>query len=526
MRLLFLSSVFKKIRKKLIGSLFVTFLFFALPAFATVWYVDGDAAPGGDGLSWSEAFTDIQTAVNHATGMYIECMAPLDQIWVKEDYYHITSQITVNKVVYILGGFDGTETSSGQRDWEANPTVIDADNTGRCFYVSRLCHIDGFTIRDGRVNSSSGAGIYIDDGVEYCAMMDRYFSPQIKNCKFISNDAGVAGGAVYITASDPLFRNCRFSYNTAPTGGGIYHLSSSPSVEKCKFYDNSSTAPGSLGGGAIGGYSRNFTTDKLITIVNSIFYRNSAGSWGGAISYNQVYPTITNCSFNLNSADIAGGGFHGNMNSEAPKIRNSIFWGDTPDELDIITASSYLDVRYCDIQGGWTGPGTANIDANPLYTGGSDLHLTLVTSPCLDTGSNVYAPDDDFAGVARPIDCDGDGVATADMGVWEEYDPAAAVDDVAAAPSSLFLRNHPNPFNPGTTIAFDLPRDMAVSLRVYDVSGRLVAVLIDDQVRPQGTNQVAWRGRDLTGRLVPAGVYFYSLVAGDRVETNRMMLIK
>jgi hypothetical protein len=456
----------------------------------------------------------------------MECFAPLDQIWVKEDVYYLSSQITVNKIVTILGGFDGTETQSSQRDWENNLTVIDGNDSVRCLYITQLCEINGFTIRDGRTNGGSGAGIYIDDGVEYCGMFGWYISPSIKNCNIFSNDAGVAGGGIYITASDPTIRNCYFLYNSAPTGGAIYHISSSPTISKSKFAYNASTAPGSLGGGAIGGYSRNFTTEELITITNSIFYQNAAGSWGGAISYNQVYPTITNCSFYSNDADIAGGAFHGNMNSEAPKIRNSILWGDNPDELDIVTASSYLDVSYCDVQGGWTGPGTGNINANPLYTGGSDLHITAITSPCIDAGANWYAPDDDYGGTERPIDGDGDGTATADMGAWEEEGPASAVDDLANLPSSLYLRNHPNPFNPSTTIAFDLPGETRVSLRIYDVSGQLVKVLVENQIAYPGTNEFVWRGKDQAGRQVPAGVYFYSLEAGDYSETQRMTLLK
>ncbi len=99
MRLFVLSSFLQNIRQKIVATLFVSVVFFTLPAYSTVWYVDGDAPSGGDGRSWAEAFTNIQTAVNHATGMYMECMAPLDQIWVKEDVYHLSSQIQVNKVV-------------------------------------------------------------------------------------------------------------------------------------------------------------------------------------------------------------------------------------------------------------------------------------------------------------------------------------------------------------------------------------------------------------------------------------------
>jgi FG-GAP-like repeat/ASPIC and UnbV/Secretion system C-terminal sorting domain len=84
----------------------------------------------------------------------------------------------------------------------------------------------------------------------------------------------------------------------------------------------------------------------------------------------------------------------------------------------------------------------------------------------------------------------------------------------------------PNPFNPQTTIAFDLPKQAAVSLRVYDVSGRLVDVLLDDEVANQGRNEAVWNGRDAQGQTVSAGIYFYRLEAGDYSETKRMALIK
>jgi len=86
--------------------------------------------------------------------------------------------------------------------------------------------------------------------------------------------------------------------------------------------------------------------------------------------------------------------------------------------------------------------------------------------------------------------------------------------------------NHPNPFNPQTTIAFDMPSEEGVSLRVYDVSGRLVDVLLDGNIVAQGRNEVVWRGRDMAGRVVSAGVYFYRLETGNYSETKRMMLLK
>ncbi len=88
------------------------------------------------------------------------------------------------------------------------------------------------------------------------------------------------------------------------------------------------------------------------------------------------------------------------------------------------------------------------------------------------------------------------------------------------------LMNHPNPFNPRTTIAFDLPNQAAVNLRVFDLSGRLVRVLLDGEIFAEGGSKIIWNGRDDPGRRVASGTYFYRLEAGSFSETKSMVLIK
>ena len=96
-----------------------------------------------------------------------------------------------------------------------------------------------------------------------------------------------------------------------------------------------------------------------------------------------------------------------------------------------------------------------------------------------------------------------------------------------ADPAKLVLwANYPNPFNPQTTIAFDLPDQAAVSLRVFDVSGRLVRVLLGGDIVAAGWREAVWNGRDDAGRQVASGTYFYRLEAGENAETRRMALIK
>ncbi|MCP4570784.1 MAG: T9SS type A sorting domain-containing protein [bacterium] len=87
-------------------------------------------------------------------------------------------------------------------------------------------------------------------------------------------------------------------------------------------------------------------------------------------------------------------------------------------------------------------------------------------------------------------------------------------------------RIFPNPFNPRTTITFDLPRPTRVRLSVLDVAGRSVAVLVDNETASEGYNEVSWNGRDAADRPVSAGVYFCRLEAGGHGETKRMVLVR
>jgi len=105
--------------------------------------------------------------------------------------------------------------------------------------------------------------------------------------------------------------------------------------------------------------------------------------------------------------------------------------------------------------------------------------------------------------------------------------PEVSGVEPALPPSRLALRqNVPNPFNPTTSITFELPGQMAVSLRVYDISGRLVRNLIDDKIFGQGNGAVTWNACDSHGNLMPSGTYFYRLEVGDYVETKKMTLLK
>lgn len=88
------------------------------------------------------------------------------------------------------------------------------------------------------------------------------------------------------------------------------------------------------------------------------------------------------------------------------------------------------------------------------------------------------------------------------------------------------LPNAPNPFNPHTTIHFELLAGALVSLVVFDISGRVVHTLISGDYHSAGAHQVAWDGRDDSGRSVSTGVYLHKLQTPTECETRRMLLLK
>ncbi|HYW68849.1 MAG TPA: carbohydrate-binding protein, partial [bacterium] len=85
---------------------------------------------------------------------------------------------------------------------------------------------------------------------------------------------------------------------------------------------------------------------------------------------------------------------------------------------------------------------------------------------------------------------------------------------------------HPNPFNPTTTISYDLPEPTPVTLAVYDPAGRLVRQLVRGEVSEAGPHSVVWNGRSDAGQVVAAGVYLCRLDAGGYVETRRVVMVK
>ncbi|MGW8178941.1 MAG: PKD domain-containing protein, partial [bacterium] len=249
------------------------------------------------------------------------------------------------------------------------PTIqagIDAASSGDTVQVAPGTYYENITMKSGVVIQGAGAGddpsihSIIDGGATGSVVTAIQVDSAAKLDGFtITNGDKANGGGMYNYSSSPTVTNCTFSGNSAGSGGGMYN--------------NSSPSP---------------------TVTNCTFSGNSAGSGGGMSNFNSS-PTVANCTFAGNSADYGGGMYN---YSSSPTVTNCILWGDTPQEIDNRQLSSPV-VTYSDVQGGYAG--TGNIDANPLFVGGGDYHLTA-DSPCIDMGTTSGAPNTDFEGDPRP----------------------------------------------------------------------------------------------------------------------------
>jgi hypothetical protein len=338
-------------------------------------------------------------------------------------------------------------------------TIIDCQQDGRGFNFhsgeAQDSILSGLTVING--NSDNGGGIYCESS-----------SPTVTNCIFSRNSANVYGGGIFNSGGSPTVTNCTFSGNSAGTGGGMSNSGGSPTVTNCTFSGNAAILNSYGGGGGMsnnyssptvtncifsgnsaigergGGMSNYYTSNPTVTnctfsensaglsgggmhncygtptVVNCTFSENSAGYGGGmsyyecGIYYQKTSPTVTNCTFSGNSAGSDGGGIV--ILGGIATITNSLFWGDTSSEIAEIIGGMAV-VNFSDIQGGWSGEGNNNINADPLFVNpdNDDFHL-LPNSPCIDEGDPNY--------VAGPNETDLDGNprvvgSRIDMGAYE-----------------------------------------------------------------------------------------------------------
>jgi large repetitive protein len=309
---------------------------------AAVAYVDAAASGANNGTSWANARTSLVTALAAAVSG--------DEIWIRAGTYKPTalrtSSFQLKSGVNVYGGFAGTETSRGERDWRRNQTILSGDIGTVGIYTDDTYHVvlspvsgtavlDGCVVRDGYAEGSSpnyfGGGVYAASGNG---------TVTLRNCTFLNNKASAfTGGAVAVYQAGCVIEQCIFQGNTALYGGAVYATATT-------------------------------------TIKSCVFVGNTAGSLGNAL-YNSGGMSLVNCTVQGNNNGSIGAIY----GAASIPMSNCIVWGNTVQLAGSGTAS------YCVVEGGvspW-GDGGNNSSVNPAFINTGDP----------DGADNLWATADD-----------------------------------------------------------------------------------------------------------------------------------
>ncbi|MBN2002893.1 MAG: hypothetical protein JXA21_06020 [Anaerolineae bacterium] len=323
--------------------------------------VDADATGAATGLSWTDAYTNVQDAL--AVANYG------DEIWVAEGVYYpdegmgqtdnaMTATFALKPGVALYGGFAGTEATLGMRNPAVYLTVLSGDIDGNdstdsygivtstealagrnAYHVvmsenmTETARLDGFTITagnaDGGVFDGTGGGMFIGLGGPTLSdltfignyagsgggMHSIYSNPTLLNVLFRHNRAESEGGGMTNTQGDPILTGVIFNGNRAPQGGGMLNNGGNPVLTDVTFTDNQGDY---LGGGMATGNG-----NPVLTRV--AFFGNHADLWDGGGLYNmEGNPVLTDVVFSGNWTPSTGGGMY---NYGSPQLTNVLFSG-------------------------------------------------------------------------------------------------------------------------------------------------------------------------------------------------------
>lgn len=281
--------------------LLITFTFTKICLIAQqVYYVNGEATGSNNGDTWANAYTDIQTALQHAQYG--------DQIWIAEGMYKPTVDLNRNQSfvvpngVSIWGGFSGSETSIDQRDILSNPTILSGEigdqntRSDNSFHVVVLLGADHTTVIDGFKIVLGNA-----DGLDEGGAQSRSHGGGI----LVATD-------VLNPIAQPIIRNCFFENNRAKRGGGIACLGNMefacvPDISNCTFTLNRAE----IFGGAVYKEGINLMS-KPFVIENCLSTKNYCQQIAGGIAIIQPSGIVRlqGCTFNSDSGRLEVGGVY------------------------------------------------------------------------------------------------------------------------------------------------------------------------------------------------------------------------
>ena len=177
---------------------------------------------------------------------------------------------------------------------------------------------------------------------------------------------------------------------------------------------------------------------------------------------------------------------------------------------------SFQGVQFVNANTGWV-VGGSNAEAIVLHTTDGGVNWTPQNPGTSNFLSGLYFVDENNGWA---VGFDGTIIHTNTGGIVGLQDKHTTI------PGEVTLyENYPNPFNPATTIRYNLSEKSQVSLIIYDITGQKIRALKNEPQTP-GEKSIVWNGRNNKGQIVASGVYIYQLCAGGIIKTKKMIYLK
>jgi predicted outer membrane repeat protein len=268
----------------------------------TTIYVNAGATSGAnDGLSWSSAYTRLQDALSSAI---VD-----DEIWVAQGVYKPTTASDRNASFRLVngsalyGGFNGTETTRAQRDWQTNLTILSGDigvlgnSSDNSYHVVVSANAPASTVLDGFTITAGNATVANYAVVAGGGMSTTGGSPTLRHLIFAANAASHTGGGLYNRFGSPTLSDIRFTANSSYQGGGMYNGDgSAPTLDSVTFDSNYAGYGGAL-----------YTYNANPTLTHVTFSGNTAGAMGGAVMNDTGNAQLRDVMFERNRSNSVGG---------------------------------------------------------------------------------------------------------------------------------------------------------------------------------------------------------------------------
>ena len=397
----------------------------------------------------------------------------------------------------------------------SSPDGYPSGGGGVAFYRADSVVFENSIISNNVSNNNSGGGIFLgsESGLASIVVHATF------NKLTIVNNSAMSGGAIFCWSAILNLYSSTIAQNEASnsewSGGGLAsHYVTEPNIVNSLFYDN---VPNSIHNG----YQQ---TPILVS------YSLVQEEWSGEQNLTGIDPEFSDPSNNdfslqqsspcidVGTLDIDGDGFNDEVfyTGSAPDLGSHEWVIEAPQDLQSYPQDSSIMLTWSPI----TDAQYYQLDRANDISFTENLVQSYVTTNYF-TDEDIEPEIEYFYRISGYV------------GYWTNYSNTVSImtesldiKNVSDLPNNFLIhQNFPNPFNPITTIRYELPEDSFVDVTVYDMIGNVVRNLINTN-QSSGYKSIKWDATNNQGEPVSAGVYLYTVQTGDFVDTKKMILLK